>query len=230
MPARRAATADRVAAAESADPRGDASGPRTLREHERIVRSCTSCGLHRERTTAVTGDGPIDARLVVVNAAPRRYEDIHGQALAGGTRNVLDTALLAVGVDPSEVRVTSAIRCRPNDDNLPSTEEILACGVHLRAELAMIGPRVVVSLGTLPTMMLLGRQVSLERVAGYRLDILDGITLVPTYHPYEAVRGVPQAGPALRRDFGVAKAVLDGRMSTGAQAIADLRSRLSTST
>jgi uracil-DNA glycosylase len=84
----------------------------------------------------------------------------------------------------------------------------------------------VVSLGTLATSVLLGRPVVLERVAGYRLDILQGVTLVPTHDPADAVRGIPQAVDAIRRDLAIAKAVLDGRMKTGAEALAELRSRL----
>jgi uracil-DNA glycosylase len=67
--------------------------------------------------------------------------------------------------------------------------------------------------------------VPIERVAGYRLDVLRGVTLVPTYHPNDAVRGVPQAAPSLRRELQVVKAVLDGRLRTGAQTLAELRSR-----
>jgi uracil-DNA glycosylase len=199
---------------------------RTPREHIRAVEGCTACSLHTERTTPVVGDGPVDARLVVVAAVPRRHEDLQGRALAGAGRNVLDTALVGAGLVPAEVRVTSVLRCRPLGDREPTSEEVRACTGHLREELAMLAPEVVVSLGAFATSVLLGRSVPLERVAGYRLDILQGVTLVPTYHPRDAVRGVPQAASALRRDLAVARAVLEGRMKTGAEALADMRSRL----
>ncbi len=199
---------------------------RTPREHIRAVKTCTACSLHTERMTPVVGDGPIDARLVVVAAIPRRHEDLQGRALAGAGRNVLDSALMSAGLVPAEVRVTSVMRCRPLDDREPTSDEVRACNAHLREELAMLSPEVIVSLGAFATSVLLGRPVPFERVAGYRLDVLQGVTLVPTYHPRDAVRGDPQAASALRRDLAVARAVLDGRMKTGAQALADLRSRL----
>jgi uracil-DNA glycosylase len=199
---------------------------RTPREHIRAVQSCTACSLHTERMTPVTGDGPVDARLVLVAAIPRRHEDLQGRALAGAGRNVLDTALVGAGLVPAEVRVTSVMRCRPLDDREPTPDEVRACTGHLRAELAMLSPEVIVSLGAFATSVLLGRPVPLERVAGYRLDVLQGVTLVPTYHPRDAVRGVPQAASALRRDLIVARAVLEGRMKSGAEALAELRSRL----
>jgi uracil-DNA glycosylase len=199
---------------------------RTPREHIRAVQNCTGCSLHTERTTPVVGDGPLDARLVIVAAIPRLHEDLQGRALAGAGRNVLDNALAGVGLVPAEVRVTSVMRCRPLGDREPTPEEVRACTGHLRAELAMVAPEVIVSLGAFATAVMLGRPVPLQRVAGYRLDVLQGVTLVPTYHPRDAVRGVPQAASALRRDLAVARAVLEGRMKTGAEALADLRSRL----
>jgi uracil-DNA glycosylase len=82
-------------------------GPRSARGHERAVKGCTACPLHESRGQPVVGDGPRDARLVIVTDVPRRHEDIHGHALAGSARNVLDEALLHVGIDPASVRRTS---------------------------------------------------------------------------------------------------------------------------
>jgi DNA polymerase len=163
---------------------------------------------------------------VVVTDHPRRHEDVHGQALAGSARNVLDEALLHAGLDPAAVRRTAVVRCRPPGDRTPSAEEVSTCSVHLDGELDLVGPEVIVTLGALATSVLLGRPVPLERVAGYRLDVRGGVTLIPTFHPSEVVRGAPAAAVALRRDLGVAKAVLDGTMSTGAEARSELRSRL----
>jgi uracil-DNA glycosylase len=201
---------------------------RALRDLSRTVHDCRACALHGGRTKAVIGTGPSDARLVIVGFAPRRHEDLQGIPLAGAARNVLTNALLDVGLDPAAVRITSLVRCRPPDDRAPARAEVAPCAGHLQAELAIVAPEVVVTLGAVPTAALLGRPVPLERVAGYRLDVLQGVTLIPTYHPADAVRGVPQAGPALRRDLAVAKAVLEGRMASGAQALAELRARLAT--
>ncbi len=202
------------------------AGPRSARGHDRAVKQCGACGLYSDRTHPVVGDGPRDARLVVVTDHPRRHEDVHGQALAGSARNVLDEALLHAGLDPAGVRRTAVVRCRPPGDRTPSPEEIGTCAVHLDGELDLVGAEVIVTLGALATSVLLGRPVPLERVAGYRLDVRGGVTLIPTFHPSEVVRGVPAAAVALRRDLGVAKAVLDGTMGTGAQARSELRARL----
>lgn len=198
---------------------------RSLRELERRIEACRACDLHRDRGRPVVSEGPIDADLMVVGAVPRRHEDLQGRPFAGAAGNVLDNALLDAGIPRDQVHATSVIRCRPADDRAPTPDEIATCLPHLHAQIALVQPRVIVALGASATAVLLGRPVPLERVAGYRLDVLQGITLVPTYHPTDVVRGVPRAATALRRDLRVAKAVLDGRLRTGAQTLADLRSR-----
>lgn len=201
-------------------------GPRSARGHDRAVKGCTACGLHRHRTHPVVGDGPRDARLMIVTDVPRRHEDVFGHALAGSQRNVVDQALLRAGIDPAGVRRTSVVRCRTPGDRPPSIEEVSTCAGHLSGELGLVEPEVVVALGELATSVLLGRNVPFDRVVGYRLDVRGGITLIPTYHPSEVVRGVPAAAKGIRRDLATAKAVLDGTMSSGAEARVELRSRL----
>jgi uracil-DNA glycosylase len=198
---------------------------RIVRELERAVRGCTSCGLARERTTPVVGEGPLDARMMIVGSKPRRHEDLQGKPFAGATGNVLDHALSAAGLTRDDVYLTTIVKCRPSDDRTPTREEVAACSVHLQAQLEAVSPEVIVGLGAFTTSVLLGRAVPIERVAGYRLDVFQGVTLVPTYHPADAVRGVPQAAAALRRDLTAAKAVLDGRLPTGAETLAELRAR-----
>lgn len=198
---------------------------RSLRELERRIDGCRACDLHRERSRPVVSEGPVDADLMIVGSVPRRHEDLQGRPFAGAAANVLDNAIADAGILRSEVHLTTVVRCRPTDDRTPTAEQIATCLPHLHAQIALVRPRVVVTLGVSTTAVVLGRRVPLERVAGYRLDVLQGITLVPTYHPNDVVRGLPLAATSIRRDLTVAKAVLDGRLPTGAQTMEDLRSR-----
>lgn len=207
----------------------EATPVRTLRELDRAVRSCTSCGLHKDRGTPVVGQGTDAARVMLVGSVPRRHEDLQGKPFAGATGNVLDNLLGEVGLTPEECYRTTVVKCRPRDDEPAPAASVEACSTHLDAQVRLVDPEIIVSLGTFTTRVLLRREVSIERVAGYRLDIRDGITLIPTYHPVDVVRGVPQAAASMRRDLAAARAVLDGRLSSGAEAVAELRSRMHSS-
>lgn len=216
-------TAARGSAADTSRDPACSAALRGLRELERQIQGCTACGLHRGRTRPVIGQGPADARLVLLGAAPRQQEDLQGVPFAGAARNVLDHALEIAGLAAEPVRFTTLVRCRPEQDRAPTAHELHACADHLRAELSLVAPEVIVAFGAYATAALYGRALPIERVAGYRLNVLQDVTLIPTYHPVDAVRGVPQAVMGLRRDLAAAKAVLDGRLRTGAQVLADLQ-------
>jgi DNA polymerase len=201
-----------------------ASPARLRRELERAVRACTSCGLYGGRTTPVVGEGPFDARLMIVGSKPRRHEDLQGRPFAGGTGNVLDQAMQVAGLAKQDAYLTTIVKCRPGDDRPATPDEVEACAQHFRAQLRLVKPEVIVALGSFAASVLLRRPIDVGRVAGYRFD-LQGVTLIPTYHPADAVRGVPQAAGTLRRDLSAAKAVLDGRLPTGAQTMAEARAR-----
>lgn len=203
---------------------------RSLRDLQRRVEGCRACGLHADRARPVTSAGPDDADLMIVGAVPHRHEDLQGRPLAGARANVLDHALDAAGIARDEVHLATVVRCRPSDDRPPTRDEVEACLPHLEAQVALVAPRVVVALGAAVASVLLGRPVSLDRVAGYRLDLGRGMTLIPTHTPADVVRGDPQATAALGRDLRTAKAVLDGRLRTGAQTLADARSRMAATT
>ncbi|MEX0831748.1 MAG: uracil-DNA glycosylase [Nitriliruptoraceae bacterium] len=208
------------------------SGPAAderLKIFEDSVRNCRACGLHANRAHPSVGDGPIDAPLVLVAAAPGQHEDLHGSALAGSARNVIDHALWAADIAPDEVRVTTLVRCHPPDDRPAAVDEVRACSSHLAEEFSIVRPSVVVALGAMVASFLYGRDLDIGRVAGYRLD-MGGITLIPTYAPVDALRGIPQASVALRRDIAAAKAVLDGRLSTGAALLEEVRAHLADGT
>lgn len=198
---------------------------RTWKELERDALSCTKCALHESRTKVVFGAGDRDADLMLIGEAPGRNEDLSGKPFAGGAGNILDNFLAEAGMDRQDVYVTDLVMCRPPDQRAPLPGEIEAHLPYLVEQIAHVRPRVIVAFGELATSVLMRRHVPLERVAGYRLDIFDGVTLIPTYRPAHAVKGDARALKAIKRDMVTAKAVLDGRLPTGAELAAEARAR-----
>lgn len=189
------------------------TGP-TLRPWDELVAAaavCTRCALHETRSRVVFGDGDPGADLVFVGDAPGRHEELTGKPFEGAAGNLLDNLLLDNDLDRREVYVMNLVKCRPPDRRKPTDEEIDACFPYLREQFAHVQPRVVVALGERVTSLLLGRHAPIAKIAGFRLPRA-GATLIPTYHPAEALRGSPAAMAALKRDVRTAKGVLDGRV------------------
>lgn len=197
---------------------------RSWRELERTAAACTLCRLCEGRTKVVFGDGAQDADVVVIGDAPGRTEDLLGRPFVGAAGNLLDNLLLDAGFDRDNVYVTTVVKCYPRD-GAPDRDVVDACSPYLVEQLAHIRPKVIITLGPVAAGLLLQRPVPLDKVAGFRFDVFDGVTLVPTHHPATVIKGNQTVVASIRRDLMTARAVLDGRLSTGAEAMAELRAR-----
>ncbi|MDP8929453.1 MAG: uracil-DNA glycosylase [Actinomycetota bacterium] len=183
---------------------------------------CTRCRLHEARSRVVFGEGDCHADLVFIGEAPGLHEDLQGKPFVGAAGNLLTNLLFENRLQRGEVYVCNVVKCRSPGGRQPLVDEVEACSRFLREQLLLLSPRVIVTLGEVATGLMLGRTVSIDKVAGYRFQT-NGATLIPTYHPDLAVRGSLQAMAALRRDVRVAKGVLDGRIAAAHEALAELR-------
>lgn len=138
---------------------------------------CTACPLHADATATVFGEGPPDARLVIVGEQPGDAEDHAGRPFVGPAGQLLDRALEAAGIAREQVYFTNAVkhfRHRANDTPRgprrlharPGAAHVAACRPWLDAELAAIRPAVAVALGATAAHALIGRATPVEAHRG----------------------------------------------------------------
>jgi DNA polymerase len=143
---------------------------------------CPRCDLALSRTHVVVGDGPADARVMLIGEAPGRNEDRQGRPFVGAAGRILDRALDGAGIDRSAVYITNVVKCRPPGNRVPKKHEIEACSVYLRRQLELIAPDAVVLLGRTAAESYLGRKVDMGGEHG-RHFLHDGRKIMITYHP-----------------------------------------------
>ena len=169
------------------------------------IRACTRCpALAATRTTVVVGDTPPGARLLVVGEAPGALEDETGRPFIGRSGQLLDRVLDEVGLPRQQVAVLNTVKCRPPGNRVPTREESAACRPWTQAQLDLLQPDLVVTLGLTSATWFLGR-TTLSAVRG-RVHEVAGRRVLPTYHPAAALRGGPngEAMRLLREDLGLA--------------------------
>lgn len=186
---------------------------------EAAARVCTACRLSETRTTVVFGTGSADADLMFVGEAPGRNEDLEGKPFVGAAGRLLNTLLAEVGIERERVYIANVLKCRPPNNRDPLPDEIEACKGHLRGQLALIDPAVVVTLGNFATKLLLRTEVGITRLRGSAYPWWRGKHLVPTLHPAAALRSGDRIVELMRQDFGLIRRTLDGAR-TGLQAVA----------
>lgn len=183
---------------------------------------CVACDLARSRTRVVPGVRPAAARVLLVGEAPGREEDLGGLPFVGRSGRLLDELLEVAGLVRSELAVVNTVKCRPPGNRAPRRREAATCRGWLDAQVSVVDPAVVVTLGGSALAWALGpgRRLSAERGRVHRLTLgspSDGAEqtydLVPTYHPAAALRFGPAGEPraALAADLKlVARLVASG--------------------
>ena len=179
-----------------------------LAELADLAAGCTRCPLATTRTQVVFGVGDPDADLMFVGEAPGREEDLRGEPFVGRSGRLLDRLLAEeLGIDRDAVYIANVVKCRPPDNRDPRPDEIAACRPYLAAQVDLIAPKVVVTLGNFATRLLLETDRGITSVRGAAYPMGD-VLCVPTFHPAAALRGGGVVLAQMRADFVRAKQLI----------------------
>ena len=159
------------------------------------VQTCQGCDLYRNATQAVLGEGPSNARIVMVGEQPGDKEDLAGRPFVGPAGSLLNRALEDAGIARSDVYVTNAVkhfkfeeRGKRRIHKKPSATELVACRPWLDAELACVQPEIIVCLGATAARVVIGRQHSLLKNRGQFFEHPRARSVTATVHPSAILR------------------------------------------
>ena len=163
-------------------------------ELKRRVNECRKCGLCETRTNTVFGEGPvIDCRVVIVGEGPGADEDASGRPFVGKAGQLLTSILEnGGGIPRGSLYITNTVKCRPPENRNPNREEAAACSEYLEAQLLLLHPDVVVTLGNVPTQHLLKTTQGITALRGQWIK-WRGIELFPMFHPSYLLRNDSRA-------------------------------------
>lgn len=108
---------------------------------------CKACELYKTRTNLVFGCGNKNADVMFVGEAPGESEDLLGEPFVGASGKLLDRYFSAVGLPRDSVYIANILKCRPPHNRDPKPEEEDVCINHLRVQLSLIKPKIIVCLG-----------------------------------------------------------------------------------
>ena len=177
---------------------------------------CTRCGLYQSRTQVVFGQGDPDADLMFVGEAPGFHEDRQGIPFVGPSGQLLNRLLEGIGLRRQDVYICNVVKSRPPNNRDPQPDEIAACRPWLDAQIRLVDPKVVVTLGNFAAKTLLETTTGITRLRG-RTYPFQGRVLLPTFHPAAALhaQGRRAAGPSplegMEEDFRVLAELLAAR-------------------
>jgi uracil-DNA glycosylase len=182
---------------------------------------CRACPLWKDATQTVFGEGPPQARLMLVGEQPGDKEDLAGKPFVGPAGQMLDRALQEAGIDRSKVYVTNAVkhfkfvpRGKIRLHQKPATPEIRACRPWYERELAAIKPALVVAMGATAAQSVFGKITPVNKSRGQLIALEHGVQALVTVHPSYLLR-LPDADAKAREyqrfvdDLRIAAALLN---------------------
>jgi uracil-DNA glycosylase family 4 len=95
----------------------------------------------------VMGDGNADADIVFIGEAPGKNEDEQGLPFVGAAGKFLNEMLATIGLERSDIYITNIVKYRPPNNRDPLPEEKAAFLPFLQAQLDVIRPKIIVTLG-----------------------------------------------------------------------------------
>jgi DNA polymerase len=155
----------------------------TLAAVAELAQDCQRCQLAQSRTNLVFGEGDPHAQLMFVGEGPGEVEDQTGRPFVGKAGQLLTQILQAVGIRREDVYITNVVKCRPPGNRVPTKAEMDACWDWLEAQIALINPRIIVTLGNAATQRLLGRSEGIGQLRGKFYRWQGGIEVFPMFHP-----------------------------------------------
>jgi uracil-DNA glycosylase family 4 len=154
--------------------------------------SCTRCPAMCGRSAVLSNlNGSPSARIMFIGEAPgRKGADRTRTPFSGDQSGAnLDRFLQSIELRREQIFITSAALCNPRTESganrKPTQKELSNCSDFLRRTIALIDPKVIVTLGSVAL-------EALKRIQYHELNLKDSAaqihswqdrTLVPIYHP-----------------------------------------------
>lgn len=178
----------------------------SLKSLHEAAAQCEGCDLYKDATQTVFGEGPNDARLILLGEVPGDEEDKQGHPFVGPAGRLLDDILLESGIARDKVYLTNAVkhfRWEPRGKRRlhkkPTTRQIEACRPWLQAEILLVKPQVIVCLGATAAQTMLGREFRLTEQRGKFFKSEDAAWITATYHPSAILRTSEKSDRDLKR-------------------------------
>ena len=159
------------------------------------IKTCKSCGICEQVTAPVMGEGPVNARIMLVGEQPGDEEDLSGRPFVGPAGKLLNQALNEAAIKRGEIYVTNAVKGfkwlpkeRRRWHRAANGSEISACRPWLKTELDLVKPEILVCMGRSAAQSILGKVIKLEDIRGkfFKTSYCDNTIILP--HPSAILR------------------------------------------
>ena len=147
--------------------------------------------LKKNATNTVFGTGNQESKIVFIGEAPGHDEDIEGIPFVGQSGQLLTNIMHSIGIEREKIYITNVVPWRPENNRTPSYDEIKFFKPILEKHIALINPKIIITLGATATKALLETNTGILSLRGKLLSKNINnkeCIILPTYHPSYLLR------------------------------------------
>jgi len=136
------------------------------------IYSCKKCRLWQGAKHVVPGEGPLNAKVMLIGQNPGADEDETGRPFVGKAGKYLTKTLAEYGIKREDVFITNIVKHVSPENRKPYPDEVAACLPYLNVQISLIKPKIIVLLGA----------------SAKETPRIDGIKYIQIIHPSAAMR------------------------------------------
>ncbi|MBU1033510.1 uracil-DNA glycosylase [Patescibacteria group bacterium] len=158
----------------------------------------------------VHGEGNENASVMLIGEAPGYNESVQRRPFVGRSGQLLRKVLAESGLQEDQVYISNIVKVRPPDNRDPLPAEILAFKPYLDAEIQIIKPKLIVTLGRFSMAKFLS-DVKISQIHGrlHKVKWNDQLLFIlPMYHPAAALRAT-RVKDSFIKDFAKIDKIVD---------------------
>ena len=177
--------------------------------YKQLEVAAPSLPLAQSAADIVPGEGSPEAEIMFIGEAPGYHESVQRRPFVGKSGQLFRQVLREVGFEEKDVYISNIVKVRPPDNRDPLPAEIKAYRPYLDQEIAIIQPKLIVTLGRFSMAKFLP-EVKVSQVHGRLHKVKWGeqtLFVLPMYHPAAALRA-PKVKQSFIEDFQKLKKVV----------------------
>jgi len=161
-----------------------------MQELNKEINSCKKCELWKTRNKPLVGDGPVNAKILVIGESPGYNEDLQGRAFVGEAGKILDQLLSLVNLTRNDIYITNILKCHPPKNHNPNRLEIESCIGYLHRQIKILKPKIILTLGKYASKEIFNTfNLEFIKISEHHAKIFEvgtsfgNIIIIPMYHP-----------------------------------------------
>ena len=162
------------------------SKEKLIEELSREINSCKKCELWKTRNKPLVGDGPVDAKILMIGESPGYNEDLQNKAFVGDAGRILDQLLGLINLKRNDIYITNILKCHPPKNHNPNRQEIDSCIGYLYRQIDIIKPKIIITLGKYASKEIFNKfNLEFTRISELhgKLFEVGKVKIIPLYHP-----------------------------------------------